>query len=224
VSRTVEEERLTGDTALRLVVAGGKGVGKSALAVRFLTKRFIGEYQPAAELEYYKKMEIDGCMLGLEVLDTSSQSPPLAPHHLLLVLYSITDRSSLSTASDLLRSCVPCVESSQVLLLANKLDLHHLREVDTCEGDALSEKYKVGFAEVSVSDSPEPLDKLLSAAIHQVKRQPKENTRKQPVWTMRGVLDNLLGSSRGSLPPDLADSRKKESRRSIKEVFKKRSV
>ena len=30
---------------LRVVVVRGKGVGKSALAVSFLTKRFIGEYQ-----------------------------------------------------------------------------------------------------------------------------------------------------------------------------------
>ena len=34
-----------GDGRVKLVVLGGKGVGKSALAVRFLTKRYIGEYQ-----------------------------------------------------------------------------------------------------------------------------------------------------------------------------------
>ena len=33
---------------MRVVVMGGKGVGKSALAVRFLTKRYIGEYQSTA--------------------------------------------------------------------------------------------------------------------------------------------------------------------------------
>ena len=33
------------DECYRVVVVGEKGVGKSALAVRFLTKRFIGEYQ-----------------------------------------------------------------------------------------------------------------------------------------------------------------------------------
>ena len=29
----------------KVVVVGDRGVGKSALTVRFLTKRFIGEYQ-----------------------------------------------------------------------------------------------------------------------------------------------------------------------------------
>ena len=34
-----------GEECLRMVVVGGKGMCKSALAVRLLTKRFIGEYQ-----------------------------------------------------------------------------------------------------------------------------------------------------------------------------------
>ena len=34
-----------GRKCVRVVVMGGKEVGKSALAVRFLTKRYIGEYQ-----------------------------------------------------------------------------------------------------------------------------------------------------------------------------------
>ena len=64
----------------------------------------------------------------------------------------------------------------------------------------------------------------------------------QPVWSMRGVFEGLLGS-RSSLPPgflfyiqmlvlvftnalssELGDSRAKQPKRSIKEVFKKRSV
>jgi polynucleotide 5'-kinase involved in rRNA processing len=33
------------DLAVRLIVVGGRQVGKSALTVRYLTRRFIGEYQ-----------------------------------------------------------------------------------------------------------------------------------------------------------------------------------
>ena len=36
---------VSGRGSVRVVVVGGKGVGKSALTVRFLTKRYIGEYQ-----------------------------------------------------------------------------------------------------------------------------------------------------------------------------------
>ena len=33
------------DLAVRLIVVGGRQVGKSALTVRYLTRRYIGEYQ-----------------------------------------------------------------------------------------------------------------------------------------------------------------------------------
>ncbi len=33
------------DLSVKLVVIGGRQVGKSALTVRYLTKRYIGEYQ-----------------------------------------------------------------------------------------------------------------------------------------------------------------------------------
>ena len=37
------------DIRLRVTVAGGPGSGKSALVVRFLTRRFIGEYHHQGE-------------------------------------------------------------------------------------------------------------------------------------------------------------------------------
>ena len=43
-----------GRGCVRVVVVGGKGVGKSALAVRFLTKRYIGEYQDTKGNGTYK--------------------------------------------------------------------------------------------------------------------------------------------------------------------------
>ena len=36
---------------VRVVVVGGTGVGKSALCVRYLTKRYIGEYEKTSGIE-----------------------------------------------------------------------------------------------------------------------------------------------------------------------------
>ena len=41
----VGEEGGGPDLAVRLIVVGGRQVGKSALTVRYLTRRYIGEYQ-----------------------------------------------------------------------------------------------------------------------------------------------------------------------------------
>ena len=51
--RVAVEGHLSGpgprDIRLRVTVAGGPGSGKSALVVRFLTRRFIGEYHHQCE-------------------------------------------------------------------------------------------------------------------------------------------------------------------------------
>ena len=87
-------------------------MGKSALAVRFLTKRFIGEYEHAPQLLYSKTMDISGRRLSLEVLDTSSREvPPLLAGHLLLVVYSITERTSLDLAGHILRNTAPILDN-----------------------------------------------------------------------------------------------------------------
>jgi len=115
----------------KVVVVGDRGVGKSALTVRFLTKRFIGEYQESKATLYYKSMDIYGWQVGVEMLDTDCQVVTLAPHQILLVLYSITDEASFHTASSILSRAV-ITDSNQVFLLGNKLDLNHFREVDLC--------------------------------------------------------------------------------------------
>ena len=43
--RRVGEDGSGPDLAVRLIVVGGRQVGKSALTVRYLTRRYIGEYQ-----------------------------------------------------------------------------------------------------------------------------------------------------------------------------------
>ena len=65
-------------------------------------------------------------------IESVPQAMSLAPHHLLLVLYSITDRSSFLKASTMLKK-IDMMNTKQVMLLGNKMDLHHLREVSATE-------------------------------------------------------------------------------------------
>ncbi|XP_027759459.1 ras-related and estrogen-regulated growth inhibitor-like protein [Empidonax traillii] len=58
---------------VKVAVLGGSGAGKSALAVRFLTRRFIGEYASNAECIYTKHLCLDGRQIHLEIYDPCSQ-------------------------------------------------------------------------------------------------------------------------------------------------------
>lgn len=44
----------------KIAVLGNEGVGKTALLVRFLCHRFIGEYDPTIEDCYQRKITVDG--------------------------------------------------------------------------------------------------------------------------------------------------------------------
>lgn len=58
---------------LRIAILGQNGVGKSALTVRFITRRFIGDYDPDLEKVYACSRCIDGESVTLELLDTAAQ-------------------------------------------------------------------------------------------------------------------------------------------------------
>ncbi|GFR96494.1 Ras-like protein Rab-6B [Elysia marginata] len=59
----------------KIAVLGMAGVGKSALCVRFLTKRFIGEYDQASENKYKCSTILDAESVTFELLDTRSNRP-----------------------------------------------------------------------------------------------------------------------------------------------------
>ncbi|XP_077493515.1 ras-related and estrogen-regulated growth inhibitor-like [Amblyomma americanum] len=86
---------------VKIAVLGASGVGKSALVVRFLTKRYIGEYDHQTENRYKSEMMVDGEPVLFEILDTCPRSEDELPRDEILqwadgfmLVYSIVDRAS----------------------------------------------------------------------------------------------------------------------------------
>ncbi|XP_072046079.1 ras-related and estrogen-regulated growth inhibitor-like [Amphiura filiformis] len=150
-------------TEVRIAIIGMNGVGKSAVTVRYLTKRFIGEYQRNAEMRYYHQTKIDGDIVSMEILD-------LGTHKILtesvlhwadgvFLMYSITDRRSI----DVIRHIRFQVEEARnakpiplaFMLVANKADLVHQRRVPYSEGENLAKDMGCTFGEISASENYE---------------------------------------------------------------------
>uniref|UniRef100_A0A674I7T6 small monomeric GTPase n=1 Tax=Terrapene triunguis TaxID=2587831 RepID=A0A674I7T6_9SAUR len=70
---------------VKLAIFGRAGVGKSALVVRFLTKRFIWEYDPTLESTYRHQATIDDEVVSMEILDTAGQVSENSPEELILI-------------------------------------------------------------------------------------------------------------------------------------------
>ncbi|XP_017292293.1 RERG/RAS-like b [Kryptolebias marmoratus] len=96
---------------VKLALLGSQGAGKSAVLVRFLTRRFIGEYASNANSLYHKRLSIDGRQLNLEVFDPCSQGTearcileePVDWADGFVVVYNISDLNSFIDAKNILR-------------------------------------------------------------------------------------------------------------------------
>ncbi|KAM3875653.1 ras-like protein family member 11B [Diretmus argenteus] len=152
---------------MKIAVIGGSGVGKTALVVRFLTRRFIGDYERNAGNLYSREVQVDGEQVSIQVQDTPGvemiDNSNNLPDHVacsiqwadaVVLVYSVTDRRSFDLIDHLHQMIVRAGGANMppVILLANKADLLHLRRVDTQQGPVLAGTLGCSFYEVSASE------------------------------------------------------------------------
>ncbi|KAH3763016.1 small GTPase superfamily [Pelomyxa schiedti] len=142
----------------KIIVTGGRGVGKAALCVQFIQNVFLTGYDPERDDSYNKLLSIDGknCMVHLLDLVGEEEHSVMRGVYLnnaqgFVIMYSITDKSSF----DSLNTCrerilhskgvasIPCV------LVGNKVDLESERQVTAAEATALAASWNVPFFETS---------------------------------------------------------------------------
>ncbi|XP_054159575.1 ras-like protein family member 11B [Oppia nitens] len=154
---------------LKITILGDRNVGKSALVVRYLTRRYIMEYEHNIDNRHKYEILIDGEPIIFDILDSSSPSSLCIDNidissqtcDLLVLMYSITDRQSFIYAKDLLKHFAQQKSSTGtsiplIAIVGNKSDLVHLRQVSVEEGEILCTEYSeltaLYYGEVSVAD------------------------------------------------------------------------
>ncbi|XP_013391765.1 ras-related protein M-Ras-like isoform X2 [Lingula anatina] len=162
-------------TTYKLVVVGDGGVGKSALTIQFFQKMFVQDYDPTIEDSYIQHTEIDGEWCILDVLDTAGQEEFSAMREQymrkgdgFLLVYSVTDRQSYENIrnfhTQILR--VKDRDSYPMLLVANKVDLVHLRKVPEEQGRDLAIQLGVQYIETSAKVPPLNVDAIIEFMIY----------------------------------------------------------
>ncbi|XP_053714506.1 ras-like protein family member 11A-like isoform X2 [Synchiropus splendidus] len=140
---------------VKIVVLGASNVGKTALIVRFLTKRFIGDYEANTGALYSRKVTLEGEEVSLQIQDTPcvtlqddadglycqeqiNRSIYWADGYVLV--YSITDHNSYRTIQPLYQHVRRIHPSGNipVILIGNKSDLLRARQVPADEGETLA--------------------------------------------------------------------------------------
>ncbi|MCJ8732256.1 hypothetical protein PDJAM_G00209240 [Pangasius djambal] len=180
----------------KLVVVGDGGVGKSALTIQFFQKIFVPDYDPTIEDSYLKHTEIDGQWAILDVLDTAGQEEFSAMREQymrtgdgFLIVFSVTDKASFEHV-DRFHQLILRVkdrESFPMILVANKVDLVHLRKVTNEQGCEMAAKHNITYIETSAKDPPMNVDKAFHELVRVIRQQvPERNLKKKKKMKWRG--------------------------------------
>uniref|UniRef100_A0A2P2I6P6 small monomeric GTPase n=1 Tax=Hirondellea gigas TaxID=1518452 RepID=A0A2P2I6P6_9CRUS len=145
----------------KVVVLGSGGVGKSALTVQFVSGCFMEKYDPTIEDFYRKEIEVDNSPCVLEILDTAGTEQFASMRDLYIrngqgfvVVYSLTNQQTFQDIKGMKEQItrVKGTERVPILLVANKVDLDHQREVSATEGMNLSRQWNCPFIEASAKN------------------------------------------------------------------------
>ncbi|XP_062860811.1 ras-related and estrogen-regulated growth inhibitor [Trichomycterus rosablanca] len=164
---------------VKVAVFGKAGVGKSALVVRLLTNRFIWEYDPTLESTYHHQVSVDDEIVSMEILDTAGQEDLLQKEgHMrwgdgFVLVYDITDRGSFEDMAPL-RGLLDEVRKPRhvpLVLVGNKADLEHARQVPTEEGERLAADMACAFYECSACIGTAGSVGTVAEAFHELCRE-----------------------------------------------------
>nr|KAF7394279.1 hypothetical protein H0235_016874 [Vespula pensylvanica] len=169
----------------KIVVLGDGGVGKSAVTLQFVSHSFLECHDPTIEDSYQQQAVIDGEAALLDILDTAGQVEFTAMRDQymrcgegFMICYSVTDRHSFQEALEYRKSIsrVRPNEHIPLVLVGNKFDLQHQREVSTEEGKALAEQLGCPFYETSAA-----LRQFIDDAFYSLVRQIRAKERSQSI-------------------------------------------
>ncbi|TSL68166.1 Ras-like protein family member 12 [Bagarius yarrelli] len=164
-----------------IVVLGAMGSGKSALTVKFLTKRFISEYDPNLEDTYPSEEIVDQQPVLIKVMDTADQDGPvncdryLAWASAFLIVYSIDNRLSFEVCQQYVEAVTLYTKGphpeAPIILVGNKLDMERYRQVNKADGATLAARFRCLFFEVSACLDFVSVQNVFYEAVREVRRE-----------------------------------------------------
>lgn len=192
---------------VRIAVIGKSNVGKSALTVRYLTRRFIGEYRSNTDLLYRQTLTLNNSALEVEIVDVCSCDIQAFPEEAIywadasVIVYDITCRNSFTQASDMLQKVLHLRSQMPTILLGNKADLEHLRQVEETEGRTVAIQNNCQFFEVSVAENSSTIYSAFDTILNECRSvQASHKTRKFSVSKMIGTLIGTANNNKVPSP------------------------
>ena len=144
--------------ALKCIVIGSSGVGKTALTKRLVENTFSEHIQSTIGIEYeFTTIEVDGQQVKLNVWDTAGQekfrSITRAYYReavCVLIVFDLTDKETFNEVNtwvdDVRHKCDP---KASIILVGNKSDLSENRQVSNSEATEYAKSMNLKYIETS---------------------------------------------------------------------------
>ncbi|CAM1319238.1 RASL12 (predicted) [Pycnogonum litorale] len=175
---TSSEENKSNVPKFKIAVVGDHGVGKSALTVKYLTKRFISEYDPTLEDTYSKYDVVMQQNVFVTLMDTYDDGTKNPTRFLdwadgFIVVYAVNQRSTFERAQQILEKISQrrknVINSSVIeapcILVGNKSDLARYRQVSKVEGHDLSSQYDATFVEATATKEFQTVSRIFNTVV-----------------------------------------------------------
>merc|ERR1719502_1388337 len=147
------------DYLFKVVLIGDSGVGKSNLLSRFTRNEFCLESKSTIGVEFAtRSLPIDGKTIKAQIWDTAGQERYRAITSAYyrgavgaLLVYDITKKQTFENVKEMwLEELKQNADDNIIIMLVgNKKDLGHIRDVPTDEGRAFAEQNDLSFIETS---------------------------------------------------------------------------
>ncbi|XP_023076377.1 GTP-binding protein REM 1 [Piliocolobus tephrosceles] len=174
----------------RVVLLGDPGVGKTSLASLFAGKQERDLHEQLGEDVYERTLTVDGEDTTLVVVDTWeaekldknwSQESCLQGGSAYVIVYSIADRGSFESASELRIQLRRTHQADHVpiILVGNKADLARCREVSVEEGRACAVVFDCKFIETSAT-LQHNVAELFEGVVRQLRLRRQDSAAEEP--------------------------------------------
>ncbi|XP_068121110.1 ras-like protein family member 11A [Hyperolius riggenbachi] len=180
---------------IKMAVMGASSVGKTAMIVRFLTKRFIGDYESNTGNLYSRLVAVEGEHMALQIQDTPGYTKVeddisqvgdmlrcIQSVEGFLLVYSIMDYTSYEYIRHLHQHIRKVHSDSKVpiIIVANKGDLLHVRQVTSESGIQLANELGCPFVEISTSENCQDVCEVFHHLCKEIsKHQSSTNSEKR---------------------------------------------
>eukprot|EP01128_Nolandella_sp_AFSM9_P004017 TRINITY_DN176_c0_g1_i4.p1 TRINITY_DN176_c0_g1~~TRINITY_DN176_c0_g1_i4.p1 ORF type:complete len:302 (-),score=88.95 TRINITY_DN176_c0_g1_i4:295-1167(-) len=168
----------------KVVLVGPGGVGKSCLAIQYISQKFVDDYDPTLEDSYRKQTAVDGKECVLDIFDTAGQEAFSAVRDQymrsgegFLCVFAITSKSSYDEAQKLYDHIIEIkdVDSIPFVLVGNKSDLEDARQVPTKSASDYAEGLNCPYIETSAKNR-ENVYEAFEAVVHEMMvREPADD-------------------------------------------------